>query len=146
MMKQYLTKRNFTIGAVAFVIIISSVLIYIFSNLRKPDEITYSITELAEFGTGGDTHDIEVHYGIAFISDMDADQLVILNVSDPQNPHLISTYQADDNHGLAIVAKSPTDMICYLACDVREWISSKCRIPPFRFCFQNMIRHQQLMN
>ena len=119
-MKQYLTKRNMIIGAVAVVIVSSSILIYIFSNTGKnpdPDLINYEITEFAQFDTGGDTHDVEVHYGIAFISDMRADQLVILNVSDPINPQLISTFQTEDNHGLTVVAKSPTDMICYLACD-----------------------------
>ena len=72
------------------------------------------ITELSQFDTGGDAVDVEVHYDIAYVSDMNSNLLNIIDVSDPSHPVLLSTFQAHGNHQLTVVANGTNSAICYL--------------------------------
>lgn len=87
-------------------IVIASVTTIILLSIPKdaPSETeeTLSITKVGYIDTGGDTCDVEVVDGIAYVSDMRANALKIINVSIPSNPVLLSSYEVSGNHQLAV--------------------------------------------
>ncbi|UYP48644.1 hypothetical protein NEF87_004929 [Candidatus Lokiarchaeum ossiferum] len=91
---------------VFLVIVIASVITIIY--ITNPKE-TLLISKLGSIETGGDTCDVEVVDGIAYVSDMQANALKIINVSDPSNPVLLSSYGVSGNHQLLV-----SDEIVYI--------------------------------
>ena len=82
-------------------------------NFLGNDLNSIQIRELSQIDTGGDAVDVEVHYDLAYVSDMNSNLMNIIDVSDPSKPVLLSTFQAHGNHQLTVVANG-TSAICYL--------------------------------
>ena len=109
--KEIFSKKYFWGIVFVFIIIISSITAVIFLQ-NGVNHI--KLSEISQIDTGGDAVDVEVHYNIAYVSDMTSNCLKIINVSDPSNPELLSTFQAHGNHQLTVVANGSNNIICYL--------------------------------
>lgn len=103
-------KTSLILGFLVLFLVANTFLIIIITrNFRTP-----SLEKVGQFPTGGDAVDVEVHGDLAFVSDMKVNQLLILNVSDPRDPMLLSTFQAHGNHQLTVIANGSDEIICLL--------------------------------
>ncbi|WP_371804137.1 LVIVD repeat-containing protein [Candidatus Lokiarchaeum ossiferum] len=99
-MKVKIKNKNTKIALFSLsLLVIASVTTYI---LLTPPKEKILVSKVGSIETGGGAVDVDVIDGIAYISEMRANALKIINVSDPSNPVLLSSYEVSGNHQLSV--------------------------------------------